>query len=88
MFQVLDRRYNFIKNSLLEYLGSEVVLGDENDWKKNVTEAFVSECLNQMTNNTMPGIRCNPDARKFGVCYWGKMFGACPADLRSETCRF
>lgn len=43
-FKVLDRRYGWVKTELLKYLGADVVLGDENDWKKNVTEQFISEC--------------------------------------------
>ncbi|KAL5291306.1 hypothetical protein ACFFRR_010606 [Megaselia abdita] len=85
LFGILDRRERFVKSALLEYLGKDVVLGDENDWKKNVTERFVSECLAELTNST--GF-CNSDSRRMGVCYWKKMFEACPVELNGGTCNF
>ncbi|KAL5291449.1 hypothetical protein ACFFRR_010695 [Megaselia abdita] len=85
LFEILDRKERFIKSALLEYLGRDVLLGDENDWKKDVSERFVSECLQQLSNSSG---QCNPDARSWGVCYWKKMFGACPAELGGGTCKF
>lgn len=85
LFEVLDDRNSFIKSALLKYLGRDAVLGDENDWKKNVTEQFVSECLDGLMNSTA---HCTPNARAWGVCYWNKMFNACPVELGGGTCKF
>lgn len=75
-----------IKSELLKYLGTDIVLGDENDWKKNITETFVTECLDELQYGPSP--QCNADARNWGICYWSKMFAACPPELGGGNCSF
>lgn len=83
MLGVLDDRNRFIQSALIDLFGRDAMLGDDDDWKKDVTEQFISECLEDLLDSTS---FCNPDARSFGICYWNKMFRACPVKLGGGNC--
>lgn len=88
LFKVLDRRYGFSREIINAIIGKGVVLGDENDWKKNVTNTYLSDCANEIGLKVGPSAECNPDARNLANCYWKKMFDACPVRLGGGTCSF